>query len=355
MPFHRRFIAMIAVLGGLILAWSIGAAGAADTLRDAAAGRVVAIGTAVTVRNLDQEVFRAVLALEFNQVEPENETKWGYLRPSRDQFRFDAGDRLAAFAAAHGMKFRGHCLAWHEGNPRWLTGGSFQPAELRALLSEHITNVARHFAGRAYAWDVVNEAFETNGTLRDSLWNNKPGIGVAGRYGFIEEAFRLAHAADPDALLFYNDYSAEVGNAKSDAIYAMVQDFKQRGVPIHGVGFQCHFEHQGVDHDQFLANLQRFAALGVQVQITELDVRLPLQPGSGPTPEQLNEQAGVYRQIAEACLAVPACTAIQTWGFTDRYSWVPGFFRNTGAALPFDADYKPKPAWAAWKSALEKR
>lgn len=354
MQFNRSFLWALAALG--VLAWTLlsGAAGPAATLREAAAWRGIAVGTAVTVKNLDEEQFRTVLAREFNQVEAENEMKWGYLRPARDQFRFDAGDRLVEFASAHGMKVRGHCLVWHADNPRWLTSGSFQPAELHALLNEHITTVATHFAGRAYAWDVVNEAFKDDGTLRDSLWCNQPGLGLPGKYAYIEEAFRLAHEADPDALLFYNDYDAEVQNPKSDAIYAMVRDFKKRGLPISGVGFQCHLEEMGVDHGRFLSNLRRFADLGLQVQITELDVRLPLQPGAGPTPQQLAAQAAVYRQTAGACLKLPACSGIQTWGYTDRYSWIPAFFKGTGAALPFDADYKPKPAWTALKDTLEK-
>ncbi len=355
MQLNHWFIASIPALGALVWALSAGGAGPAATLRDAAASRGIAIGTAVTISHLDQEQFSTVLAREFNQVEPENEMKWGYLRPARDQFRFEAGDRLVEFASAHGMKVRGHCLVWHGYNPHWLIGSVFQPAELRALLSVHITTVARHFAGRVYAWDVVNEAFESNGALRDSLWYNKPGIGLPGKYAYIEEAFRLAHEADPQALLFYNDYDTEIANAKSDAIYAMVRDFKQRGVPIHGVGFQCHLEQKGVDGELFTANLKRFADLGVEVQITELDVRLPLTAGAGPTPEQLAAQAAVYRRVAEACLAVRGCSAIQTWGFTDRYSWIPAFFKNTGAALPFDADYQHKPAWDALLGALEKR
>ncbi|MGD0580594.1 MAG: endo-1,4-beta-xylanase, partial [Bryobacteraceae bacterium] len=300
MQFKRRFILIAAALGALALALLAGAAGGAATLRDAAAGRGIAIGTAVAVAHLGEEPYRTVLAREFNQVEAENEMKWGYLRPARVRFRFDAGDRLVEFASAHVMKVRGHVLLWHQYLPKWLADGGFQPGELRALLNEHITTVAQHFAGRVYAWDVVNEAFEANGSLRDSLWRNKPGIGAPGKYGYIEEAFRIAHEADPEALLFYNDYDAEVRNAKSDAIYAMVQDFKQRRVPIHGVGFQCHFEQKGVDRGRFVANLKRFADLGVQVQITELDVRLPLPAGAGPTPELLAQQAAIYRQIVEA-------------------------------------------------------
>ena len=325
-----------------------------DTLRDAAIHRGIYLGSAVSFRHLDEDSYRTVLAREFNQVEAENEMKWGYLRPARETFRFDAGDRLVEFASAHVMRVRGHVLLWHQYNPKWLAEGKFPPGELHALLNEHITTVVQHYARKVYAWDVVNEAFDDNGQLRDSLWYNKPGIEVAGKYGYIEEAFRIAHEADPDALLFYNDYSAEVQNPKSDAIYAMVQDFKKRRVPIHGVGFQCHLEAQGIDRGKFLANLKRFADLGVQLHITELDVRLPLQPGGRPAPDMLTQQAAIYRNVAEACVKVKACTSIQLWGFTDRYSWVPFAFKGTGAALPYDADYKPKPAWEALKGALEK-
>ena len=187
-----------------------------------------------------------------------------------------------------------------------------------------------------FAWDVVNEALDENGELRSSIWYDRPGIGLAGKGpAYIEQAFRWAHAADPDALLFYNDAEGEAVNHKSDAIYAIVKDFKRRGVPIDGIGLQMHIFDLQPDVASIAANIDRFTALGVQVHITELDVALPTDTsGNLRIPSDLLKQAEIYRQIAATCLSRRCCTALQTWGFTDKYSWIRSFFRgNKGSAL----------------------
>jgi endo-1,4-beta-xylanase len=143
-------------------------------------------------------------------------------------------------------------------------------------------------------------------------------------------------------------------NPKSDAIYAMVRDFRQSGVPIDGVGFQMHIANLHADVASISANIGRFTALGVQVHITEMDVALPVDSNGNPRPEDLQLQADIYRDIATACLARPGCTAIQTWGFTDKYSWIGSHSKKTlGAALPFDRNYRANPAYAALRNALE--
>jgi len=326
----------------------------ADSLLNAAAARGVYIGTAVASRLLQQPQYASVLAGNFNQVQAENEMKMRVIRPTRDQFDFSGGDAIVAFAAAHSMKVRGHTLVWHESVPQWIRTGGFSAEQLRDIVRQHITRVVSHYAGKVYAWDVVNEAIDKDGSMRHSIWYDQPGTGAEGKYGYIEDAFRAAHRADPAALLFYNDYDIEMQNAKSTAVYDMVRAMLHDRIPITGVGFQCHLTVNGVSKSDFVANLARFAALGLQVQITELDVRLPLENGRA-RPDDLQRQARIYGDVASACLTTPHCTAIQTWGFTDRYSWVPHAFPGTGAALPFDADYRPKPAWTALLRALEPR
>src|SRR5262249_40944013 len=153
--------------------------------------------------------------------------KFGPIHPARTTYNFGPADALVAFARTNKMAVRGHTLVWHSQNPGWLTGGGFTPTQLSDILQEHINAVVSHYAGQVYAWDVVNEAFNDNGTLRSTFWSDAPGIGLAGT-AYIEQTFRWAHAADPAALLFYNDYSAEQINTKSDAIYKMAQDFKAR-------------------------------------------------------------------------------------------------------------------------------
>ena len=212
----------------------------------------------------------------------------------------------------------------------------------------------KHYAGQAFAWDVVNEALDENGNVKDSLWYNKPGIGLADKgTAYIEQAFRWAHAADPEALLFYSDAEGEGLNRKSDAIYAMVKDFKNRGVPIDGVGLQMHISHLDYDTDAVATNIERLTKLGPQVQITELDVSLPVDSRGQAQTEDLQRQADVYRRVVRACLLNPGCTAIQTWGFTDKYSWIGCHSQGTrGAALPFNRAFKPKPAYDAILKAL---
>jgi len=209
-----------------------------------------------------------------------------------------------------------------------------------------------HYAGQVFAWDVVNEALDENGNVRSSIWYDEPGIGFSGHgTEYIEQVLRWAHEADPHALLFYNEAEGEGLNRKSDAIYTMVKDFKRLGVPIDGVGLQMHISLADADIPGIAANISRRTALGVQVHITELDVSLPLDSSGLARAEDLSRQADVYRAIVRACLNSAGCTAIQTWGFTDKYSWIGSHSRGArGQALPFDRAYQPK---AAYRAVLE--
>jgi endo-1,4-beta-xylanase len=319
------------------------------TLRDAAHSSGVLVGTAVRPSLFSEGAYSETLAREFSMVEPEDAMKWWTLRKEPGTFDFRGGDEVVHFAQAHDMKVRGHCLVWDHNNPDWLTQGHFTPSQLSPLLEEHITRVMKHYAGQVFAWDVVNEAMDENGRVKDSPWYNQPGIGLSQRgTAYVEQAFRWAHEADPKALLFYNDNGGEGLNRKSDAIYAMVNDFKHRGVPIDGIGLQMHISQLDVDTAAIASNIARLTALGVQVHITELDVSLPLDSSGAARKEDLAHQADVYRGVVRACLQNPGCTAIQTWGFTDKYSWIGSHSHGTrGAALPFDRAYKPKAAYDA--------
>jgi len=321
----------------------------AQSLRQAADRDGVLIGTAIRPAQLSETAYFSTLAREFNMVEAEDAMKWWVLRPGAATYDFRQGDEVVRFAQAHQMKVRGHCLVWGRYNPDWLTQGHFTTEQLSQLLHEHITRVMKHYAGQVFAWDVVNEALDENGNVRDALWYNQPGIGWSQKgTAYIEQLFRWAHEADPSALLFYNEAEGEGLNRKSDAIYAMVQDFKRRGVPIDGVGLQLHIPTLDLDIPAIAANIARLTGLGVQVHITELDVSLPLTSTGQPRPEDLTRQADVYRGIVRACLNNSGCTAIQTWGFTDKYSWIGSHSHGVrGQALPFDRAYQPKPAYGA--------
>jgi endo-1,4-beta-xylanase len=332
-----------------ILVIAVASVSSAQSLRQQADHANVLIGAAVRPSQLPEQAYAATLAREFNMVEPEDALKWLTLRPDKTTFDFRQGDEIVRFARADQMKVRGHCLVWGRYNPVWLTQGTFTEKQLSRLLHEHIARVMKHYRGEVSAWDVVNEALDENGNVRDSIWYNQPGIGFAEqRTAYIEQAFRWAHKADPQALLFYNEAEGEGMNHKSDVIYAMVKDFKRRGVPINGVGLQMHVPALDVDIPAIAANIARLTALGVQVHITELDVSLPLSSSGQPDDKDLTRQSDVYRGIVRACLNSPGCTAIQTWGFTDKYSWIGSHSRGArGHALPFDRAYQPKPAYRA--------
>lgn len=325
-----------------------------QSLRQAADSAGVLVGTAVRPSLLSESAYAATLAREFNMVEPEDALKWWVIRQNRDSFDFQPADEIVRFALAHKMKVRGHCLVWDHDHPDWLAQGHFTPQQLSQVLHEHIDRVMKHYAGQVFAWDVVNEAMDEHGKLRDSIWYNQPGIGLADRgTAYLEQVFRWAHDADPHALLFYNEAEGETLNRKSDAIYELLKDFKHRGVPIDGVGLQLHLPGPELDSAALAANIARLTALGLQVHITELDVSLPVSAPTGsdgrPTPDDdLLQQAQVYRAVFHACLQNPGCTAIQTWGFTDEYSWIGSHSHGArGRALLFDKTYQPKPAYDA--------
>jgi endo-1,4-beta-xylanase len=326
----------------------VGAKTVHPPLREAAGQAGILVGTAVRPGLFSEAAYSATLAREFNMVEPEDAMKWSVVRRNPDFFDFRAGDQVVSFAHAHGMKVRGHCLVWDHDNPQWVTQRNQTQREHAELLHQHIMRVVQHYAGQVFAWDVVNEALDENGNLKDSPWYNRPGIGVGRGTAYIEQAFRWAHAADPKTLLFYNDNGAEEMSRKSDAVYAMLKDFRSRGIPIDGVGLQMHISRLDFDPTPVAANIARLTALGLQVHITELDVSLPSRPDGSIAPQDLQRQAEIYRGVLHACLDHRGCTAIQTWGFTDKYSWIGSHSHHArGGALPFDQSYKPKLAYDA--------
>ncbi|MDK1473914.1 endo-1,4-beta-xylanase [Streptomyces sp. 549] len=324
---------MIGTVGALCVTGVVampGTASAASTLAGAAAEQGRYFGAAVSAGQLNEPDYMSRLNGEFNSLTAENEMKWDALEPSRNSFNFGTADRIVDHGRSRNMSVRGHTLVWHSQLPGWV--GSLGANDLRSAMNNHITTVMRHYRGKIHSWDVVNEAFQDGGSgaRRSSPFQDKLGN------GWIEESFRTARAADPGAKLCYNDYNTDGVNAKSDAVYTMVRDFKQRGVPIDCVGFQSHFNSNSPVPGDYQRNLQRFADLGVDVQITELDIE-----GSGTA------QANDYRRVVEACLAVSRCTGITVWGVTDKYSW-----RSGGTPLLFDGNYNKKPAYHAVLAAL---
>ncbi|MER6736670.1 non-reducing end alpha-L-arabinofuranosidase family hydrolase, partial [Streptomyces puniciscabiei] len=336
---HRRRPATRRVLAAAVVLAAAGAAvplvaqaahtpnARTPTLAGAAAGSGRYFGTAVSSGRLGDSTYSTILDREFSMITPENEMKWDTTEPSRGTFNFGPADQIAGHAAAHGQRMRGHTLVWHSQLPGWVK--SITDANtLRSVMDNHITTEMSHFKGKIYAWDVVNEAFADGSSQhRSSVFQD-----VLGN-GFIEEAFRTARAADPSARLCYNDYNIENWtDAKTQGVYTMVKDFKSRGVPIDCVGFQSHFGTSGPPAG-FRTTLAKFAALGVDVQITELDIAQ-----ASPT---------AYANAVQACMNVARCTGITVWGIRDSDSW-----RTGENPLLFDTAGNKKPAYNAVLTAL---
>ncbi|MDB1086090.1 endo-1,4-beta-xylanase [Streptomyces sp. ACA25] len=319
--------ALVAPTGAHAAESTPGAAAAQSTLGAAAAQSGRYFGVAIASGRLNDSAYTTIANREFNSVTAENEMKIDATQPQRGQFNFTAADRVYNWAVQNGKQVRGHTLAWHSQQPAWmqnLSGGA-----LRQAMIEHINGVMAHYRGKIVEWDVVNEAFADGGSgaRRDS---NLQRTGN----DWIEVAFRTARAADPAAKLCYNDYNVENWNsAKTQAMYAMVRDFKQRGVPIDCVGFQAHFNDGNPYHSNFRTTLQSFAALGVDVSVTELDIQ-----GASPT---------TYANVTNDCLAVARCLGITVWGVRDTDSW-----RSHHTPLLFNGDGSKKPAYDAVLNAL---
>lgn len=313
--------AVIAVLAPL-------PASAATTLGAAAAQSGRYYGTAVAAFKLNDSAYTSILDREFNMVTPENEMKWDATEPSRNNFTFGSSDQIVNRSLARNQRLRGHTLVWHSQLPGWVS--SIGDANtLRSVMNNHITTVMTHFKGKIFAWDVVNEAFADGGSgqLRSSVFRNVLGT------GFIEEAFRTARNVDPAAKLCYNDYNIEDWNAaKTQGVYRMVLDFKARGVPIDCVGLQAHFG-SGGPPSSFQTTLASFAAAGVDVQITELDIA--------------QAPSTAYANTTRACMNVPRCTGITVWGIRDSDSW-----RSSENPLLFDRSGNKKAAYDGVLSTL---
>ena len=317
----------------------------APLLRSLAATRGFRIGTAVSYEYLRADsTYRDLVAREFNLLTTENDLKFGPVHPELERYDFEAGDALIEYAKDNDMAVRGHTLVWDWQNPSWLMEGNYSRDELINSLREHIYTVVGRYQGQISAWDVVNEALDPQGNLQDTFWLR--GIGP----DYIALAFQWTHEADPEAKLFYNDQAAEAMNAKSEAVYRLVRDLRDSGIPIDGVGLQMHVALNAVPPPGEVAtNMARLGELGLEVAITEMDVRL----GPEITPEKLQRQADIYRELLSVCLQAENCNTLVVWGATDAYSWLPELTGMPDAGVLFDLQYQPKPALKALVETLE--
>lgn len=296
----------------------------ATTLGAAAAQSGRYFGAAISTVHTGDSAYTTIAGREFNMVTPENEMKIDATEPNQNQFSFNGGDQILNFATQHGARIRGHTLAWHSQQPTWMQ--NLSGSAMRSAMINHINGVLAHYRGKMAYWDVVNEAFNEDGTRRAS---NLQSTGN----DWIEVAFRTARTADSTPKLCYNDFNIEDWNAaKTQAVFRMVQDFKSRGVPLDCVGFQGHFAANGMPSN-FQTTLSNFAAAGVDVAITELDIA--------------NASATAYAAVTNACLTVPRCVGITVWGVRDPDSW-----RASTNPLLFDGGGNKKAAYTSVLNAL---
>ncbi|NLT53659.1 MAG: 1,4-beta-xylanase, partial [Actinomycetales bacterium] len=309
-----------ALLVAALVAIPSSANAAGSTLGAAAAEKGRYFGAAIAAGRMNDSTYTSITNREFNMITAENEMKMDATEPNQNQFNFTNGDRIYNWAVQNGKRVRGHTLTWHAQQPGWMQ--NLSGTTLRNAMINHINGVLAHYKGKIYAWDVVNEAFADGSTARRDSNLQRTGN------DWIEVAFRTARAADPSTKLCYNDYNIEDWNAaKTQGVYSMVRDFKSRGVPIDCVGFQSHFG-TGGPPSTFQTTLANFAALGVDVQLTELDIQ--------------NAGTTAYANTVKACLNVARCTGITVWGVRDSDSW------RTGAnPLLFDNNGNKKSAYTA--------
>jgi endo-1,4-beta-xylanase len=344
---------LVLPITGLLLVMVVGVAVAgshpalaATTLRQAAEAKGIKFGTALSPSsNLSGNAkYMGVASSQFDAITPGNEMKWGTVEPNQGQFNWTGADQLVAFAQANNQGVRGHNLVWHSQLPNFVNSTNFPTsASVLQVMNQHIATEAGRFKGKVISWDVVNEPFNEDGSLRNDIFEQ-----ATNGSGYIAQALTATHQADPNAKLYLNDFNIEGINAKSDAMFALVKSLKAQDVPIDGVGIETHLGLQFGLPQSFQANFQRFADLGLDVSITEMDVRMILPV----TPALLAAQAKVYSQFMQACIAVRRCVDLTVWEYTDKYSWVPGFFKGQGAADIYDENLAPKPATPALLDAL---
>jgi endo-1,4-beta-xylanase len=290
---------------------------------------------------------------------PELHMKWNSLSNQPGVYDFENADHFVAFCSANQIRVRGHTLVWHDALPSWVVP-QLTTASGQKIMADHIRRVAGHFAGRLYSWDVVNEVLDPGSHrpdgLRDSPWLQNCGT------GYLELAFRTAAAADPKALLVWNENYLEVSNgfgqAKRTAMLTLLDGLLARGVPIHGVGLEAHLRAEqatvlgDASYEAFLGELAR---RGMKIFITELDVQDVTLPAAAEARDQAVAQ--IYSRFLSASLRQPAVRAIVTWGLSDAFSWIAGYRpREDGLAvrpLPFDANFQPKAAYYAIAETLQ--
>lgn len=306
-----------------------------ERLRNAGAGNGPVFGSAISpvfYLQADGGIYEAIAGSEFGIISPESSMKWSAINPLPGRFEFADMDTLMNFAEFYDMQVRGHTLVWHSSLPDWVE--ATEPADREVHMREFITRVMTRYANRVDYWDVINEPISVNDGLRNNLWFEAMGE------SYIDIAFQQARELDPTATLVLNEFDIGFADRKFDDLLALIDRLLEREVQVDAIGFQMHVFSSFDQFDELAANMAAIAERGLDVHITELDVALV----DDDTEET---QASVYEQVVTTCLAQVRCTVLQTWGFTDRYS-----FRRSFSPLYMDEDYQTKPAYRGLQTGL---
>jgi len=315
------------------------------------------IGVAVSAQSLQNKKVSDFILSQFNSVTPENAMKMGPIHPGENRYNWRDADSIVNFATTHGIRVRGHNLCWHEQTPGWFfkddKGNQVTKELLLKRLKEHITTVVNRYKGKIYAWDVVNEAIDDDSTkfLRNSMWYKICGD------DFIAKAFEYAHEADPNAVLFYNDYNTERPE-KRERVYRLLKQLVDAKVPINAVGLQAHWSAYEPDQKDLVETIKKFSSLGLKIQITELDVSIypweknqrPLREGEKGvlTPELEQKQIDKYAMVFKIFRKYrKVITGVTFWNISDGYTWLDQYPVRGRKNFPllFDRDLQPKKAF----------
>lgn len=322
------------------------------------------VGASVVVPLLQSDsLYIKTVQQQYNSITTANTLKWFSSHPSENVFDFSGGDFISNFCEAHQQRMHAHCLIWFLSNPDWLVNYKGDSAAWENLFKTHIQTLVTHYKGKATSWDVVNEAFnDKDGSLRTTdivTTNNYDDGSIWARHlgrDYVARAFKYAHEADPDALLFYNDYGFEWNDVKTDSIIAMLNDFKARGIPVNGLGLQMHTG-LNISDDGIKKGLQRAAATGLLIHISELDVGV--NPYNKPevnfTSALAQKQADMYAFIVQQykqIIPTQQQYGITTWDVTDGDSWLVTELGRKEWPLLFDAQYNKKPAYFSFRNAF---
>ena len=323
-------------------------------LKELSAPHDISVGNFAIKTHLRDTRYTDILTSQFDTALIDNTPNWyftdGGLRPSRDTYNFTQMDEVMRFTESHGMRAEAHHFVWGEEKwlPDWLKNGNYQPDEVTRIMQEHIQTVGGRYAGRVAQWTVVNEAFSRGQHiygLRD-WWADH-----TGGQTYIDQAFIAARAADPHAKLLLNDFGNESLTSISNAMYDYIRDAKARGIPIDGIGMQMHIDGtHPPTKDEVITNMRRFGDLGIKVYVTELDVNMNDLPAEPAAKNAI--QANIYHDMARACIESGVCVSFSILGITDSETWYNYMGLADARPLPFDRDYRPKPAFYRLREAF---